>query len=428
MKNGHKHGISSGTIVFLCLTVVVVAVTVFFLLAISGNDLSVWRGQMTGQVLLEVETVTPEPDIPVLDEQPAESTEPVQQNQEPVINLEPRALSLRFGGDIMVSKMVRETAEQPNGEYDFTKVFTNLNAAFIGADVSVATLETMTDDEQPYDTYNAPSAILDVLKQIGIYDLSLATEHMMDFGPEGLQMTRAALNSRGISYCGAYEAGSPANYQLFSANGINVAVLAYTYGIGNEGREKIKDTELNQLPLFSLERAVADIAAARANGANLVIVLPHWGTKNKSDISESMKETAAQLARAGADMIIGAHSNIASGLEMLRAERADGRVYETLVCYSLGALLMDARSEDNAAGMVLSVEIEYDPSVRQIHYRNIHAIPLYIYQDIDEGIRVWRVINTEIGDDLNQLTADIREGALAAKQKIEQLSAGLGGI
>ena len=231
-------------------------------------------------------------------------------------------------------------------------------------------------------------------------------------------MTMTALNSQRINYCGIDEAAGTDSVQMLSVNGISIAVLAYTYGLSNKS---IAGGDIFRIPVFSLERAIRDITLARTKGANLILVLPHWGKKNSIEISDTMRETARQLAEAGADVIAGAHSNVASDVEILETERADGRKHHTLVCYSLGAFLMDARSEENASGMILEAEIEYDPRVRQTCVVSYDAVPLYIYQGINEGERVWRVIDVLDDECVAALTADNRTGALRAKERIEEL-------
>lgn len=412
MKNGPKRSLSSGTIVFLCLTAGIIVITALFLLTISGKDLSGRQNVTDGQVQMDA-------DIPELavDEEPEIQTEqPIRISLLPDVPEEPeiRQLTISVAGDVTAPRVARDNTENDTG---FADIFVNLDEAFGQADIALCTLETMTDDEIDYDTYNTSPLLLDALKSTGIHYLNLATEHMIDFGEAALDITRAELNMRGINYCGASD-----SVQMLSVNGISVALLAYTYGISEVVPA---NQDLSGIPLFSMDRALSDIALARANGANLVIVLPHWGTKNSGDVTDAMRETARQLARAGADMIIGSHSNVVSEMEMLKVERADGRTYEALVCYSLGALLMEARSDENAAGMVLSTEIQYDSGKRQVTFLARKIIPLYIGQTTLEGNRVWRVINISDGAYVETLNADIREGAQAARARVEQLAAGL---
>ena len=416
MKIHSKRGISSGTIVFLCLTLGVIAVAFFFLLAISGKDLSEGHETNAGQITEALENM----DLPDDAEQrlPGEGRPVVILNSEATpAEPEVKHLTICMAGDVTAPRIIRQTKTTEKGDTDFSDVFVNLNDLFTDADISLATLETMTDDERDYDTYNTSPSLLDALREAGIHYLNLATEHMLDYGDAGLEMTRAELNIRGINYCGA-----SGTYHMLSVNGINIAILTYTYGIS----DAIPETQdVSGVPFFLLERALSDIALARANGANLVIVLPHWGTKNSGEVSESMRETALQLAKAGADMIIGSHPNVVSEMEILKTERVDGREYETLVCYSLGALLMDARSKDNAAGMVLRTELQYDSGARQVVFLSNKAVPLYIGQDTADGDRVWRVVNASDSAYLDGLSVDFRESALAARTRVEALAAGL---
>jgi poly-gamma-glutamate synthesis protein (capsule biosynthesis protein) len=81
----------------------------------------------------------------------------------------------------------------------------------------------------------------------------------------------------------------------------------------------------------------ADISAARADGAEVVVVVPHWGREYTDRISPQQDELARDLVDAGADLVLGAHSHWAGPLEII-----DGR----LVVYSMGDLVFDLRHDE----------------------------------------------------------------------------------
>ncbi|MFR5786277.1 MAG: CapA family protein [Christensenellales bacterium] len=69
---------------------------------------------------------------------------------------------------------------------------------------------------------------------------------------------------------------------------------------------------------------VRDITQARVDGANIVVVLPHWGTKNRAQTPDTVQTMARKMAQAGADVIFGTHPMWRRGIERLQTVRSDG--------------------------------------------------------------------------------------------------------
>ena len=104
---------------------------------------------------------------------------------------------------------------------------------------------------------------------------------------------------------------------------------------------------------------------------------------------------AATLAEAGADIILGTHPNVVQGTERLRVTRSDGLTYETVVCYSLGSLLTDARAVENTASMVVRLTVSYDPAVRRVSLGELACMPVYIARDRKDAQVIYRVVDTD---------------------------------
>ena len=165
---------------------------------------------------------------------------------------------------------------------------------------------------------------------------------------------------------------------------------------------------------------ISDIRQARADGANVVIVLPHWGTKNITDTPVNVKRLAVQLAEAGADVILGTHPNVPQGVERLTVTRADGLTHETVVCYSLGSLLTDSRTAENTAGMVAHVSVTYDPATRRTTLGEMYCTPVYIARQRISDETVYRVVDAESAAALDTLTDSERQAAQDAVEIIRR--------
>ena len=90
-----------------------------------------------------------------------------------------------------------------------------------------------------------------------------------------------------------------------------------------------------------------DIKAARENGADVVIVFPHWGTEYSYDPFSGQQAQAHDIIDAGADMIIGNHAHYAAAMEVY-----DGKP----IWYALGNFVFDQTwSEPTMEGITLEL-------------------------------------------------------------------------
>ena len=331
---------------------------------------------------------------------------------------EVRSFTLAAAGSVSVPRAIREAARS-RSSFDFSTAFLGFGACLKDTELALCTLETLTDEGQSFDATNAPEAILDTLKTAGFTLVSIASEHMLDRDYTGLDVTLSALSSRGIEAVGVREETEEIPGCMVLLSGIQTAVLGYTYGLdeacpaGEDARKAV--------PLLSEDEIRRDITHARANGAEAVILLVHWGVKNRDQAPESIRALALRLAEAGADVILGAHSGVVQPCERLKVTRADGRECEAFVCYSLGNLLSDARADENAAGMVLRLPVEYDPVSQLLHFGAYSATPTYIARQEEEGKTIWRLVEADSDAALSALTPLQREAAYRAVSRIRSV-------
>jgi len=109
---------------------------------------------------------------------------------------------------------------------------------------------------------------------------------------------------------------------------LRVAILAYN-GIG--GAPNATATSAGAAAL-SLTTATADIKAARAAGADVVIVFPHWGVEYTDSLNAQQASLGPALLKAGADAVLGGHSHWAGPIRVIGGK---------LVVYSMGDFIFD---------------------------------------------------------------------------------------
>lgn len=107
------------------------------------------------------------------------------------------------------------------------------------------------------------------------------------------------------------------------------------------------------------------------------------------------------------------------GIERLQTVRSDGLTYETVVCYSLGCLLTDARDSENTAGMAVRLEMTYDPATRRASPGTLEIVPLYIARQREDSGIVYRVVDAENEQAIQSLTTTEQAAAAQAVERVK---------
>jgi poly-gamma-glutamate synthesis protein (capsule biosynthesis protein) len=242
-----------------------------------------------------------------------------------------------------------------------------------GSDISIVNLEGLASQDFVYRTggftFAVDPALLAGLRNAGIDAVSMANNHTLDAGPQGIAQTRQELDSLGIAHAGAganlASASAPA---WLSAAGLKIAFLAYD--APQEGNWA-RGGKAGAAPL-QIEAVTADIRAARAAGADFVVVMPHWGTEYTLYIGSEQRRQAQAMVAAGADVILGSHSHYVGGMQTFVKPAGD----PALVVYSLGNLLFDfSYDQRTLQGVVYEltfqgtrlVQVELNPTVMVDH-------------------------------------------------------------
>lgn len=423
-KRRARRRVSLGTMLMLLLTAAVLILCGVFLVVIAGNGLGERSEVFFSLPIGESRTQdAPTPAPGAMKTSPAAARTAAASEASPTPVPAVSTFTLSAAGTVYAPKAIRESAMEGSDHYDFEPIFAGLGDALSDADLSIVTLETtIAGAQKGYGTYNTPPQILDALRAVGADLVSLATERALDKGYDGLALTAGELTARGMASVGVSLGGGAQNGSIFGVNGVQVAVLAYTYGLSDEGKQQTREAERAAVCQIDEQRMVDDIRQVRASGANVVIVLPHWGTKNKQETPADVRRLAVTLAEAGADIILGTHPNVVLETERLRVTRADGLEYETVVCYSLGSLLTDARAAENTAGMIAHLSVTYDPSIRRVTLGELVCTPVYIARDRADTATIYRVVDTDNAAALSALSAQEQSAAQEAAQAVRDIT------
>jgi len=237
-------------------------------------------------------------------------------------------LRLIFAGDVMLDDGPGRTIAAGG---DPLAAFAALLA---DADFTLGNLECpIATRGQPLEnklfSFRADPRALAVLKRR--FDaLAVSNNHSGDYGKDAFLDTLTLLDDAGIGHFGGGRNLAAAHAPLWlEKKGLRIAVLGY-----NEFKPRSFEAGADTPGIAWSEdsQVVADIRAARAAGADLVIPFMHWGWEREPQPTARQRQLARTMIDAGAAAVIGGHPHVTQG-----AEYYNGR----LIVYSLGNFVFD---------------------------------------------------------------------------------------
>ncbi len=261
-------------------------------------------------------------------------------------------ISLLFVGDIMQHDSNIEAAFNPvTKKYDYSSCFEYVAPILRSADLTIGNLE-LTLAGSPYKGYpqfSAPDALAIELKRSGFDVLVTANNHSLDRRRKGLERTIDVLDSLQIQHTGTFKDSTHrANTfpLLVEKNGFRFSLLNYTYGTNG-----IPVTRPNIINLIDTIAMKADLAAARAQQSDAIIVFMHWGLEYQSLPAKDQKTIAALCLREGAKLVIGSHPHVLQ--PMIWNKKND-----SFIAYSLGNFVSGQRPRYRDGGAMLWIELQ----------------------------------------------------------------------
>jgi len=241
-------------------------------------------------------------------------------------------IRLAFVGDLLLGASVETTMRKQGLDYPFSGALDYLTSP----DLTAGNLENpittrgIPAENKQYVFKGSPD-LLRPLKEAGFDMVSLANNHTLDQGAEGLLDTIAHLNEAGIANAGGgnddTEAFAPV---VLEKNGIKVAYLSVSRVVP-EGSWKADKNHPGVAEAYDSRRAVAAIAKAQEE-ADLVVIMVHWGVERADKPVEHQTTLARQFIDAGADLVIGSHPHVMQGFEQYKGK---------WIAYSLGNFIFN---------------------------------------------------------------------------------------
>jgi poly-gamma-glutamate synthesis protein (capsule biosynthesis protein) len=220
------------------------------------------------------------------------------------------------------------------------------------ADLRVANFESSAgsqgqpDPRKPYSFRTAPSA---VSKFSEIFNVAgIANNHAGDFGRLDFVETIAALKKAGSTpFGGGHNLTEAHQAATFKVQGIKIALLGY---LDFFPRWFAAAPGMPGVAWLDQEQVALDINQVKADGADVVIVVPHWGIEHDLMANDRQRKLTKAMIDAGADAIVGGHPHVVQDSEIYKGKP---------ILYSLGNFVFDGfEDEDNITGWILSVDLD----------------------------------------------------------------------
>lgn len=259
---------------------------------------------------------------------------------EPIINL-------TAVGDLMMSSWIIDVVQE-NGidfPFDSTRQFIE------SADVAIANLEApLTSSEERFEdkkyTFKVPSDFVYGIANAGFDVVTMANNHIVDFGCEGILDSFAALEGAGLFHCGAGrnrdEACAPT---IVDVNGVKVAFLGFSMTYPDD----FWATSTRCGTCYPTEELLYNVITKAEELADLTVVSFHWGAEKYDTPREYQKKFGHLAIDFGADLVLGHHPHVLQGLELYQGK---------LIAYSLGNYVFASYSNSARTSMVLQAQLD----------------------------------------------------------------------
>ena len=258
----------------------------------------------------------------------------------------------------------------------------NVKDIFSTDDLTIANFEgTLTDSDEREDktfAFKAPASYASILTGGSVEAVNTANNHSHDYGDQSFDDTLAALDDAGIVHFGYDETA------VMDVKGIKVGLVGiYELYDHLEREQQLKD----------------NIAKVKADGAQLIVVIFHWGNETET-VPDSNQTTLGRIAiDEGADLVCGHHPHVLQGIETYKGRN---------IVYSLGNFCFGGNSSPSDMDTMIyqqTFTIDAD-GVKKDNVTNI--IPCSISSAAYDGYNNYQPTPSE-GDEATRILGKINE-------------------
>lgn len=359
-------------------------------------------------------------------QKPTQATEPATRAQKSTKT----TIHIKAAGDLNVTNTVINAGVAVGG-YNYTRAFMDVASTLSDADLTVLNLEGNICGE-PYgsDTTSAPRELLDGLRNAGVDLIQMANSCTINNGLIGLTSTLQNIRAAGLEPVGAFASESEfqqsKGYTITEAQGVKVAFVAFTKGLGGRGLPAGNDNLVNILyedyastyDKIDRTRITNILKAVEAEKPDITIALLHWGSEYNDDISDTQKSIVNLMKKQGVDVILGTHPHTVQAIEY-------DELAGTLVAYSLGDFFGDASRGGTNCSIILDLEITKDSSTGTTKVTNYSYTPIYTVSEAESAdgyrrvVRIDKTVEAWEENYLDKVSQSAKESMVYALDRIE---------
>ena len=217
----------------------------------------------------------------------------------------PRKVKIASAGDFLIHRSVWNKAIAYGGSVtamNFEPMIADVEPVISRADFAICHLDTpLAPAHGPFASdpvfSTAPQIVKTGIKAAGFDTCSTVSNHALDGGFAGIERTIGAFEAVRVGHSGtARSAAEAAIPPIFNVKGVKIAHLAYTDALNGNKPDADKPWSVN---MITADKIIADAKAARARGAEIVVVSLHSGTEDVAAPNDQQKNVAHALAASG---------------------------------------------------------------------------------------------------------------------------------
>jgi poly-gamma-glutamate synthesis protein (capsule biosynthesis protein) len=292
------------------------------------------------------------------------------------VELYPNRIRLIASGDVVGHDSVNANAKQSDGSYNYYPFMENMAPIFKTADIDFCNQVTPAGGVEfgvkGYPKFNAPTELVRDLGKVGSNAVNMASNHSFDVSQDAINANVDAWGQvpNMLAYAGQNRSVEERDsVEYFTVKGVKFAFLAYTTYI-NANAPAQNNYGATQ---YSRSLASTQIAEAKQNGADVILVSIRWGTEYSNAINAQQNTEAQYLADQGVSLVLGHGPHVLQPVKELTGTSGN----KTYVWYSLGNFL-NTQLEAEALFNGFAV-IDYDKNTKQI--TNVAYLPIYMHYE-----------------------------------------------
>ena len=286
----------------------------------------------------------------------------------------PKMTRLIATGDSIAHDAINVAAKQPDGNYAYAQMMSDMKPLLISADIRFCNQSTQAGGTQlgvtGYPDFNAPTSFAKDLVATGCNLITNASNHSSDKGKAAIDANVDFwATQRGLlAVAGQYKSQDDHDtVRYFNVDGVKYAFLSYT----TYTNHPVPTTY--SVGMYSRDYASQQINTAKAAGAKFIIVSMRWGTEYSQGVNAYQISESQYLSDQGVQLILGHGTHVLEPVKRLKGATGN----DTMVWYSLGNFL-HAQLEPETLFNGIAV-IDIDPKTATII--NAGFLPTYMHYD-----------------------------------------------